>query len=57
MMKSSQLLFITKILTIEPDKIQLWYCLGLIYYFAHHDYILAKESFNKFKMESLEKNN
>jgi len=33
----------------EPDKIQLWYCLGLIYLFAHDDRELAKESLLEFK--------
>ncbi len=40
--------FIHDILKLEPDKYQLWFCLGLINYFAKEDLILAKEDFNKF---------
>jgi len=41
-------LFLRKILEIEPDKIQLWYCLGLIYMSAHEDFVLAKQCFDDF---------
>ncbi len=40
--------FLRDLLEQEPDKIQLLYCLGLIYFFAHKDYLLAKEAFEDF---------
>jgi tetratricopeptide (TPR) repeat protein len=47
--------FIRRILEIEPDKIQLWYCLGLLYLFAHDDRLLAKECFLEFKRQAVQK--
>jgi hypothetical protein len=41
--------FIRKILKDEPEKFQLYYCLGLIYFFFRHDLVLAKEAFGDFK--------
>jgi len=40
--------FIEKILKKEPEKYQLHYCLGLIYFFIHKDYKLALEEFEMF---------
>ncbi|MCX5705472.1 MAG: hypothetical protein NTZ92_05410 [Candidatus Omnitrophica bacterium] len=40
--------FIYDILQLEPDKIQLWYCLGIINYLFKEDLKLAKEYFEKF---------
>jgi hypothetical protein len=45
--------FIREILESEPDKFQLYYCLGLIYYFARHDLILAKEAFEEFRTKAV----
>lgn len=36
------------VLNQEPDKTQLYFCLGLIYYYAVGDYSLAFEEFGKF---------
>ncbi len=47
-------IFLRNIIEREPGKIQLWYCLGLIYYFSHEDYILAKDSFIEFKNKAIE---
>jgi tetratricopeptide (TPR) repeat protein len=41
--------FMRDILNIEPDKFQLYYCLGLIYYFYRHDLTLAQDAFEAFK--------
>jgi lipoprotein NlpI len=35
-------------LDVEPDKTQLHYCLGMIYYHAIKDYSLAMQDFQKF---------
>ena len=40
--------FIHSILDAEPDKIQLWYCLGLINYLAKGDLVSAKKYFEHF---------
>ncbi len=40
--------FIMWVLDVEPDKTQLHFCLGLIYYYAIKDYSLALQSFEKF---------
>ncbi|WP_319478435.1 hypothetical protein [Marispirochaeta aestuarii] len=40
--------FILDVLEEEPEKYQLNYCLGLLYYFHHNDFVLAKERFEKF---------
>ena len=48
--------FIHDMLDIEPDKIQLWYCLGMINYFIKEDLKIAKESFEHFIELSKEKN-
>lgn len=40
--------FIHDILKLEPDKYQLWFCLGLINFFAKEDMNLAAEDFNRF---------
>jgi len=40
--------FIADVLSIEPDKIQLWYCLGMINYLYKRDLISAKRDFEKF---------
>lgn len=45
-------LFIHDVLTQEPSKIQLWYCLGMINYFSKGDLQLAKEDFEKFVTEA-----
>jgi hypothetical protein len=45
--------FIRRMLGAEPDKIQLWYCLGLLYLFPYDDPALAKESFLEFKRLAL----
>jgi hypothetical protein len=45
-------LFIRKVLAREPDKFQLYYCLGLLYIFPHDDRALAKESFLEFKRQA-----
>ena len=44
--------FIREILKKEPERIQLYYCLGLIYYFYRHDLELAKEAFLDFKKKA-----
>ena len=41
--------FMRRIIKDEPDKFQLYYCLGLIYYLYRHDLVLAKEAFTNFK--------
>jgi tetratricopeptide (TPR) repeat protein len=40
--------FMREILEQEPDKVQLLYCLGLIYLKQRHDLVLAKEAFEDF---------
>ncbi len=40
--------FIMWVLDVEPDKTQLHFCLGLIYYYAIKDYSLALQDFEKF---------
>jgi hypothetical protein len=40
--------FITDVLAREPDKVQFYYCLGLINYFAKKDYSSAKKDFELF---------
>lgn len=40
--------FIHDVLEIEPQRCQLWYCLGMINWKAKRDNILAKEAFEKF---------
>ncbi len=40
--------FIQNILEMEPDKIQLWYCLGMINYFCKKDLASAKRDFQEF---------
>jgi len=40
--------FIYEIVGLEPDKVQLWYCLGMINYFIKEDPISAKQCFSKF---------
>lgn len=40
--------FILNVLEKEVEKIQLWYCLGLINFFKKEDYLLAKDYFEKF---------
>jgi hypothetical protein len=42
-------LFIRGVLSREPEKFQLYYCLGLLYLFPHDDRDLAKQSFMEFK--------
>jgi hypothetical protein len=44
--------FLREVLEREPDKLQLYYCLGLIYYFYRHDLVLAKEAFRDFKVKA-----
>jgi len=48
--------FILNVLENEAEKIQLWYCLGLINFFKKEDYLLAKEYFKKFISLAKEKN-
>lgn len=40
--------FIVDVLNVEPDKIQLWYCLGMINYLYKGDLASAKSDFVKF---------
>ena len=40
--------FIMWVLDVEPDKTQLHFCLGMIYYYAIKDYSLALQDFEKF---------
>ncbi|MBL0346643.1 hypothetical protein [Candidatus Villigracilis affinis] len=40
--------FIMWVLDVEPDKTQLHFCLGMIYYYAIKDYALALQDFEKF---------
>ena len=40
--------FIVDALALEPDKIQLWYCLGMINYFYKEDLESARRDFLKF---------
>jgi len=40
--------FIHEILSRQPDKYQLFYCLGLINYFAKDDYLAALKDFEQF---------
>ena len=48
--------FILKILKEEPDKYQLHYCLGLIYFYIHEDNNLAELEFNIFiEKDNIEK--
>ena len=48
--------FLHGILSIEPDKIQLWYCLGLINYKAKNDLAGAKRDFSAFLARTVEGN-
>jgi len=48
--------FMQDILQDEPDKIQLYYCIGLINYFKKEDYILALNNFKIFVDESISNN-
>lgn len=48
--------FILNILEKEVEKIQLWYCLGLINFFKKEDYLLANEYFKKFISLAKKKN-
>lgn len=48
--------FILNILEKEEEKIQLWYCLGLINFFKKEDYQLANEYFKKFISLAKKKN-
>lgn len=41
-------IFIGDVLEAEPDKIQLWYCLGMINYFCKGDIHSAKKDFLRF---------
>jgi len=40
--------FIVDVLSLEPDKIQLWYCLGMVNYFYKEDLESARRDFSKF---------
>ncbi|MEK9141583.1 MAG: hypothetical protein AAB308_11070 [Nitrospirota bacterium] len=40
--------FITDVLNVEPEKIQLWYCLGMVNYFYKEDIESAERDFAKF---------
>jgi hypothetical protein len=40
--------FITDVLNVEPEKMQLWYCLGMINYFYKEDMESAERDFSKF---------
>jgi hypothetical protein len=40
--------FIFDVLSVEPEKYQLWFCLGLINFFAKEDFKLAKDDFETF---------
>lgn len=40
--------FIVDVLNFEPDKIQLWYCLGMINYFYKEDWQSARNDFQNF---------
>lgn len=44
--------FINDVLSEEPERIQLWYCLGMINYFSKEDLSLAKRDFEKFVSEA-----
>ena len=48
--------FIREILEKEPQKYQLHYCLGLIYYYIHEDERLAEIEFGKFIQKENENN-
>ena len=48
--------FILNVLESEAEKIQLWYCLGLINFFKKEDYLLAKDYFEKFISLAKKKN-
>lgn len=48
--------FILNILERKGEKIQLWYCLGLINFFKKEDYLLANEYFEKFVSLAKKKN-
>jgi hypothetical protein len=41
-------IFIREVLTEEPDKIQLWYCLGMVNYFYKNDLLVARSDFSRF---------
>lgn len=41
-------IFIQDVLEAEPDKIQLWYCLGMINYFCKGDSASARNDFSQF---------
>ena len=43
--------FILDVLDEEPEKYQLWYCLGLVNYYKKEDYECALEYFNNFIKE------
>ncbi len=49
-------LFIHEVLESEPEKVQLWYCLGMVNYFCKRDLCSAKKDFSKF-VELAERNN
>lgn len=40
--------FINDVLEVEPEKCQLWYCLGMINWFKKCDTVLGREAFNNF---------
>jgi tetratricopeptide (TPR) repeat protein len=40
--------FVVDVLNLEPNKIQLWYCLGMINYFYKEDMESARRDFSKF---------
>lgn len=44
--------FISDVLESEPDKIQLWYCLGMINYFYKKDFASARRDFSRFIEEA-----
>lgn len=44
--------FITDVLNVEPERIQLWYCLGMINYFYKEDMESAERDFSKFREQT-----
>lgn len=40
--------FINDVLELEPEQCQLWYCIGMINWFAKEDRILGKSAFERF---------
>ncbi|MCX5721038.1 MAG: hypothetical protein NT179_03280 [Nitrospirae bacterium] len=40
--------FVVDVLNLEPNKMQLWYCLGMINYFYKEDLESARKDFSKF---------